>query len=102
MMLFGSRAEGSVGDDSGAASFEALVEYNPYAVQNRYETLEPDDEPLEPARAVARVGALLERVARHIAETEVGVRTHPALSSPPHADLRRGSGNAHLRPRTTE
>jgi HEPN domain-containing protein len=48
--------------------FQDLIEYNPYAVQLRYETFEPGDEPLDRDQAIERTRDLLEHVQRRFSE----------------------------------
>lgn len=48
--------------DLGAARFEELTKYTPYAVRLRYAGAEPREEPLDRDEIPLRVGALLERV----------------------------------------
>lgn len=50
--------------------FLDLIEYNPYAVQLRYETFELSDERLDRERAVERIHALLDKVQARVAEPE--------------------------------
>jgi HEPN domain-containing protein len=59
-------------EDLGAdtAQFEDLIEYNPYAVQFRYEAFELGDDPVDRERAIEQIENLLEHVQRRLAEAE--------------------------------
>lgn len=56
--------------DLGAdvARFQDLIEYNPYAVQFRYDTFELGDEPLDREQAIERIQDLLEHVEQLVGE----------------------------------
>ena len=53
----------------GVERFEELIEYNPYAVQFRYESYDSDAEPIDREEAVQRLEALRQQV-RRLAEVE--------------------------------
>ena len=50
--------------------FEELIEYNPYAVQFRYESYDSDAEPIDREEAVQRLETLRQQVRRRLAEVE--------------------------------
>ena len=53
-----------------AERFEDLVEYNPYAVQFRYEIYETESAPIDRQEAVGRLEALLREVHRRLPDAE--------------------------------
>ncbi len=56
--------------DLGVARFEELIEYNPYAVQFRYESSDADATPLNREEAVQRLEALWQQVRQRLAAAE--------------------------------
>jgi HEPN domain-containing protein len=48
--------------DSSAAAFKNLTEFNPYAVQFRYETYDDMDEPLDRFETCSRISKLFHKV----------------------------------------
>ena len=53
-----------------AERFEDLIEYNPYAVQFRYEISESESAPIDRQEAVGRLEALLREVHRRLPDAE--------------------------------
>ena len=58
--------------DIEAGRFEDLIEYNPYAVQFRYESFENEAAPINRQEAVQRLEDLWQEVHRRLAEAEGG------------------------------
>jgi HEPN domain-containing protein len=57
-----------LGADAG--QYQDLIEYNPYAVQLRYEAFVLSEEPLDRERAIDHIYDLVEHVQRRLAEVE--------------------------------
>ena len=55
------------GQEPDVGRFEQLVEYNPYALQFRYESFDVDTSPLDREEAVRCVESLRQEVARRLA-----------------------------------
>ena len=54
----------------GVERFEELIEYNPYAVQLRYESYDSDAEPIDREEAVQRLETLRQQVRQRLAAVE--------------------------------
>ncbi len=56
--------------EAEVAPFQDLIEYNPYAVQLRYETFDSDAESLDREQAIQRSGSFRDHVRRLLDEVE--------------------------------
>ena len=56
--------------ESDVEQFEELIEYNPFAVQFRYESSDPDIAPIDREDAIRRLEALRQEVSRRMEEAQ--------------------------------